>query len=84
MSEHALANVGINPNSTSDRLFVNIGGSAASFDLNMVNAAGQQVMTDRISNNTVLDLSGFENGVYMLKIRNVATGAVSRERVVKQ
>lgn len=84
ISEHALANVGMNPNPTSDRLFINIGGSAASFDLNMINAAGQQVMTDRISNNTVLDLSGFDNGVYMLEIRNVANGAVTRERVVKQ
>ena len=84
ISEHALANVGLNPNPTTDRLFVNIGGSAASFDLNLVNAAGQQVMSDRISNNTVLDLSGFDNGVYVLEIRNSVTGAVSREHVVKQ
>ncbi len=84
ISEHTLANVGINPNPTADRLFINIGGSAATFDLSMMNAAGQKVLADRVNNNAVLDLSTFENGVYVLEIRNVLTGAVSRERVVKQ
>lgn len=84
ISERALADVSLKPNPTSDRLFINIGGLTGSFDLTLVNAAGQLILTDRINNSTVLDMATYEAGVYMLELRNTSTGAVHRERVVKQ
>lgn len=80
--ELSLADVHFAPNPASDR--VRIQAATGTYDLNVYSVSGQRVGGERFTNSTVYNVAGLQAGVYVFELRDVRTGAVSRERIVKQ
>lgn len=83
IDEIALHGVGISPNPTSDKVNVQLPTSGI-YNVTVLDATGRQMLMDQLSNNSSIDLSSFDTGVYVLEVRDVATNAVSRQRIVKR
>ena len=75
--------VSISPNPTADKLNVQLP-AAGNYGVVVLDPTGRQVLTDRISANSSIDLSSFSAGIYVLEVRDLATNAVSRQRIVKR
>jgi hypothetical protein len=82
VGELAIANVSFGPNPATDR--VNIRATNGTYDMTVYNVAGARIAAERFTNNTTFSVSGLDAGVYTFELRDVRTGAVGRERVVKQ
>jgi len=83
INEIALHGVGVSPNPTSDKVNVQLPASG-NYDVTVFDATGRQMVMEQMSNNGSIDLSSFDTGVYVLEVRDVATNAVSRQRIVKR
>jgi Secretion system C-terminal sorting domain len=83
LSERSIVGLSVSPNPTTDFITVR-GGAGASYELNLLNLEGQQVLAERFAGTGSVDLRAFANGVYLLELRELGTGAVARERIVKK
>ncbi|MBS1582628.1 MAG: T9SS type A sorting domain-containing protein [Bacteroidetes bacterium] len=82
VNELSIAQVSMAPNPANDR--VTIRATNGTYDVNVYTMNGQRVMADRFSNATILGIAGLDAGVYMVELRDVHTGAISRQQLVKQ
>lgn len=75
--------LGLWPNPAENELhFTNV--DAASFIVSVFDEIGHQVLTATTNSDGTVDISNLASGMYFVRIRNAATGAVSTANFVKQ
>jgi Secretion system C-terminal sorting domain len=83
LNERSITGLSIAPNPTTDFMTIRTG-SVSLYDLNIVSTSGQLMMVERFTGTTTVDLRSLANGVYALQLRELSTGAVARDRIVRQ
>jgi hypothetical protein len=75
--QNELAGVSMYPNPTNGLLNINLAETGA-YDVEVFDMLGARILTDRIVKNTVLDLTGNAQGVYMVRISNEQGSKIER------
>lgn len=73
--------VSVYPNPTNGSLTI-AGNENAEYEIAVYNAMGQLVQNS-YSQNHQFDITGLQNGIYLLNLRNIATGKISHGKVIK-
>jgi hypothetical protein len=76
-----MSNVRIYPNPATDLLYVD--GSEKELVVNIYNIAGSMLISKRISNSDVIDVSSLTSGIYLLKINSGVSSEIRKISVVR-
>ena len=77
INEEELVNVSVYPNPTEGLVNIFMG-ETGTYNVEVFNVIGERVHTGNFTNNTVLDLSGNAQGVYMVHISNDQASSIQR------
>ncbi len=77
INEEELVNVSVYPNPTEGLVNIFMG-ETGTYNVEVFNVIGERVHTGNFTNNTVLDLSGNAQGVYMVHISNDKASSIQR------
>jgi hypothetical protein len=76
-----MSNVRIYPNPATDLLYID--GSEKELVVNIYNIAGSMLISKKVSNSDVIDISSLTSGIYLLKINDGASSEIRKVSVVR-
>ena len=83
--ESMLTAFSLYPNPSSDQVFIDLpSDNNDSQKLRIYNVIGSMVSETEFTNNTKIDISEFQAGVYIIEIENTKTHSISHQRFIKQ
>ncbi|HLG03226.1 MAG TPA: choice-of-anchor J domain-containing protein [Bacteroidia bacterium] len=85
ISKNILGGVSMFPNPTNELVHIYLGENRnQQHAVNVTNSLGQIVYTEYFSGQTIVGLGDFTAGVYSVEVRNMSSGEVIRQLIVKQ